>query len=383
MTTQLALFDYEVLDTETRIVVQQRTTEIKALMKRAATDIIEIGQKLTEVKGRLGHGHFGGWLRAEFDWTPRTAQQFMLVAETFKNENFSLLEVAPSALYLLAAPSTPDSARQEALDRASEGEPITHQVARDIVGNHRQPQITVYDEQPQLILPNVVVPYTEENADLIGDGIDDVWDSPMEPAQVADLTFSSFTADEEESNGNGSRPMKPKVNRAGDLYEPRGFDACQTPGYAIDPLLPHLPVTWIVWEPAQGERGLVEAFYDASRPVIGSDILDGQNFFDFEPDRWDCIVTNPPYSIKYQWLERCYQLGKPFALLLPVETLGARRAQALFIAHGVQIILLDKRINFKMPNIGWEGSSAQFPVAWFTWGLDLETQIVFAQCFPE
>ena len=39
---------YAALDTETRIIVQQRTSEIKALMKRAATDIIEIGQKLIE-----------------------------------------------------------------------------------------------------------------------------------------------------------------------------------------------------------------------------------------------------------------------------------------------------------------------------------------------
>lgn len=52
--TQLALFDYDALDTETRIVVQQRTTEIKALMKRAASDIIEIGQKLIEVKRFVG-----------------------------------------------------------------------------------------------------------------------------------------------------------------------------------------------------------------------------------------------------------------------------------------------------------------------------------------
>lgn len=171
--TQLALFDYAALDSETRIVVQQRTTEIKALMKRAASDIIEIGQKLIEVKARLGHGKFGAWLEAEFDWTERTAQRFIVVADRFtKNDNLSAF--APSALYLLAAPSTPDSAREEALERAEQGEPITHQTAREIVTNHRPPQL-------------VIVPHTEENADLIGDGVDDAWDAPMEPVQVADL----------------------------------------------------------------------------------------------------------------------------------------------------------------------------------------------------
>lgn len=197
---------------------------------------------------------------------------------------------------------------------------------------------------------------------------DDTWDAPMEIAQANDIAL---------------RPMKPKINRAGDIYQPQGFDACQTPPAAVEPLIAHLSEDWIVWEPACGEGMIVEALYKAGHDVVGSDILQGCNFFEHEPEHWDCLVTNPPYSIKYQWLERCYALGKPFALLLPVETLGAQRAQALFIEHGVQIILFDKRVNFKMPNVGWEGSSAQFPTAWFTWGLDLETQIVFAKLGAE
>lgn len=135
---QATLFDYTALDSETRIVVQQRTSEIKTLMRRAASDIIEIGQKLIDVKARLGHGNFGGWLVAEFDWTDRTARQFMQVADTFKSENFSDLRIAPSALYLLAAQSTPESARTEALDRAAAGEVITHSTAVAIKNDHQR-----------------------------------------------------------------------------------------------------------------------------------------------------------------------------------------------------------------------------------------------------
>ena len=51
------------LDLETRIVGRQRTGEIKTLMQRTAQDLIEIGQKLVEVKARLGHGRFGAWLQ--------------------------------------------------------------------------------------------------------------------------------------------------------------------------------------------------------------------------------------------------------------------------------------------------------------------------------
>ncbi len=129
---QTTLFDYAALDSETRIVVQQRTSEIKALMKRAASDIIDIGQKLIEVKARLGHGNFQGWLTGEFEWSVHTARNFMRVAETFgEKDKISLF--APSALYLLAAPSTPEAVRAEAIDRAEQGEAITYSAARDLI----------------------------------------------------------------------------------------------------------------------------------------------------------------------------------------------------------------------------------------------------------
>jgi hypothetical protein len=58
---------YASLNVETRIVVQQRTSEIKTLMRRSAQDIVDIGQKLIEVNDRLEHGFFLSWLRLEFE----------------------------------------------------------------------------------------------------------------------------------------------------------------------------------------------------------------------------------------------------------------------------------------------------------------------------
>lgn len=135
---QGSLFDYDALETEARIVVKQRTGEIKTLVRRAAQDIIEIGQKLIEVKEHLEHGQFGAWLKAEFEWSDQTALNFMNVARAFVQIPNGL-EFSSRALYLLAAPSTPDAARDEALERAAAGETITHQAARQIVEQHRAP----------------------------------------------------------------------------------------------------------------------------------------------------------------------------------------------------------------------------------------------------
>jgi len=160
------------------------------------------------------------------------------------------------------------------------------------------------------------------------------------------------------------------------------FDFCQTPPYALEPLLPYLgwsmPST--IWEPACGEGLLVQALFDGGwtrEHVVTSDIRTEQNFFEYEPAQWDIIVTNPPYSLKYRWLERCYELGKPFALLLPVESLGAKAAQDLMQQYGFEMMLLDTRINFKMPNKGWDGSSP-FPTFWLTWHL-LPEKVMFGQ----
>lgn len=129
-------FDYATLDPEARIVVRQKTDELKGLLRAAAQNIFDIGGKLAEVRDQLQHNRAGGfeaWLAAEFGMSRRTAYNFIGVYERFNRANFAQLDIAASALYLLAAPSTPDTAREEALRRAEAGERITHQKAKKIV----------------------------------------------------------------------------------------------------------------------------------------------------------------------------------------------------------------------------------------------------------
>jgi hypothetical protein len=168
--------------------------------------------------------------------------------------------------------------------------------------------------------------------------------------------------------------MKPKINRSSGASSK--YDCCGTPFYGVMPLLPYLPPAALIWEPAAGE-GLMAGVLRTRFPVVATDILGGVDFFDSEPARWDVLVTNPPYTLKYQWLERCYLLGKPFALLMPVEVLGASRAQNLFQRYGVEILFLNRRVDFKMPVRGYDGSGAQFPVAWFTYGLRIGREMTF------
>ncbi|MDF5729593.1 MAG: DUF3102 domain-containing protein [Rhizonema sp. PD38] len=137
-TQQTLNFEYGILEAQTRKVVQQRTNEIKTLMRRNSQDIVDIGQKLIEVKQHLGHGNFRNWLEFEFNWSISAATKFMQVAEQFKCVNFSHLNITASTLYLIAAPSTPKEARIEVLERASNGENISYTKAKVIVSQHKK-----------------------------------------------------------------------------------------------------------------------------------------------------------------------------------------------------------------------------------------------------
>ncbi len=155
-------FDYTALDASTSQFVQQQTGEIRGLMKRTVESIFEIGQRLITVKERLGHGRFGSWLETEFEWDERTARRFISVAENLKNKSDKLSEVdfAPSALYVLASPSTPESARDEAFARAKAGESITYKAAKDIKQKYALPAAQLESASKQEVHPVSQLPST-------------------------------------------------------------------------------------------------------------------------------------------------------------------------------------------------------------------------------
>lgn len=175
--------------------------------------------------------------------------------------------------------------------------------------------------------------------------------------------------------------MKPKTNYTTEAGVSNPKDRCQTPAYALDPLVLFLKPEWTIWEPASGDGYLIKALRAAGlNQLISGELLKGQDYFAAKsvPAVYDVQVTNPPFSRKFPWLTRAYKLGKPFALLMPLDTLGAVSAQTLFERYGMEMIVFDKRINYIMPNAGTEGGGAQFPSAWFTHGLEIGKPITYA-----
>lgn len=157
-------------------------------------------------------------------------------------------------------------------------------------------------------------------------------------------------------------------------------DDFQTPVQALKPLLKFMPKNWIVWECACGRGNLVKGFREFGYEVVGSDALTGQSFFKYQPDKFDVIVTNPPFSLKQEFLERAYSIGKPFAFLLPLTTFEGKKRQGLFQEYGIEVIMFDRRINFETPS--GNGGGSWFATAWFTWGLKIGKQLNFVNYYP-
>ena len=114
-----------------------------------------------------------------------------------------------------------------------------------------------------------------------------------------------------------------------------------TPFYVVDPIIKYLPKDKIIWCPFDEKWS---AFYVHLRElgyrVIRSSLSDGQDFFKYEPERWDLIVSNPPFSIKDKVLERLYSFQKPFAVLLPLNSLQGKSRYKYFAGGGYNSLAL-------------------------------------------
>jgi hypothetical protein len=124
----------------------EHAAEIRALGKRAVRDVIEIGRLLNLCRDELKEeGRWLAWLKNEFDWSRRTAENYINVyvafglkdAITGEVANFATFDVPISALYLISAPSTPKEVRTEVIARAEAGEKVLVEEVKRVVARSK------------------------------------------------------------------------------------------------------------------------------------------------------------------------------------------------------------------------------------------------------
>lgn len=118
-------FDYGALPVEVGISGRIIGERLRTRLKRTVQDIIESGKDLISIKPNL-EGCFDAWFEHETGLDRQMAYKFIAAADRFGDgayNNYTAL--SPTVIYLLSAPSTPESVIDRAIEQAEAGDKVT------------------------------------------------------------------------------------------------------------------------------------------------------------------------------------------------------------------------------------------------------------------
>ena len=125
-------------------------------------------------------------------------------------------------------------------------------------------------------------------------------------------------------------------------------DEFYTPSYAIEPLFKYIKPNSTIWCPFDTNQSLfVKLLKNQGHTVINTHLANGGNFFDIAPPKCDYIISNPPYSLKYEVFAKLFEIGKPFAMLVGVVGLfESQKRFNLFKNNDFEVMYFNKRISY-------------------------------------
>ena len=131
------------------------------------------------------------------------------------------------------------------------------------------------------------------------------------------------------------------------LYSAGNNDECYTPRYAVEEIVKLLPKDKLYWLPFdRDDSEFVKVMGENGYSFINTHIDYGQDFYEYEPEQWDAIVSNPPFTNKRKIFERALSFNKPFALLMSNTWLNDSAPKVLFKDKDLQLLMFRNRIKF-------------------------------------
>ena len=126
-------------------------------------------------------------------------------------------------------------------------------------------------------------------------------------------------------------------------------DECYTPRYGVEPLLPYMEkfrhkTIWCPFDTKESE--FVKVFCEYGYNVVHSHISEGKDYYTYEPENWDVMISNPPFSGKKRIFERAVSFNKPFCLLMTVAWLNDSAPAKVFQNIDLQLLMFVNRMQF-------------------------------------
>ena len=161
------------------------------------------------------------------------------------------------------------------------------------------------------------------------------------------------------------------------LSQAQIFDELYTPKNAVLPLVKYINKSLKIVLPFDSKKSeYYKVFKELGYNITCLHLDNGEDFFLNMFDEYDIIISNPPFSIKDQILERLYLIDKPFIMLLPLTALSGIKRVSMFKKFGLDLIVFDKRINYIIR--GKQSKGNWFASAYFTYKV-LKDKLVFEE----
>ena len=157
----------------------------------------------------------------------------------------------------------------------------------------------------------------------------------------------------------------------------KGFlkhDDYMTPKYAWEHIEKYIPKDKVIWEAFYGDGKSGEYLKELGYNVIHEPV----DFF--ENNLGDVIVSNPPFSLSKEVMNRLYELDKPFIILFPSSKINTQYFRK-WKDRNIQIIIPKKRIHFEkqvdgeVPE-GWR-SACNFDCFYYCYKMNLDRDIIW------
>lgn len=126
-----------------------------------------------------------------------------------------------------------------------------------------------------------------------------------------------------------------------------------------------------ILEPSCGDGAIVRVLKEKGLNAVGKDIFNGEDFL-LKTEKHDAIVTNPPFSLAYEFIQKAKTLTDYFAFLLPLSYLhGKKRFDNIY--SDVNFPLSRVYVFTRYPMLGeklredGKYNTGMMVYAWFVW----------------
>ena len=144
-----------------------------------------------------------------------------------------------------------------------------------------------------------------------------------------------------------------------------GSDDYETPNWVLDVILDRIPKKKKLYDPfyCNGESG-------RHMKSKGFKVIHKKEDFytNYSKYKFDCIVSNPPWSDMADILQVLQKINKPFALLCPIDRIGRR--YFTFTEH-VQLVVINKSVKYIKNGQAMPGVFGK-PSAWLCYKMNLK-----------